>query len=188
MVILLSLSFAHASTACGDYTLSTTSEDVEATLLMDVCGGGVDRSETFFGAMSTVGFESLTEISEDYIRDYGVVDFYDASSGELEDARAAITTAHEEKTEPTAFGGRGLVRAVQMMPWGMIEIEPGTLKWGLMDMIVAGVQTRGGNIVGTLQPYADWDLMGTSSAPGCFNYYEEDYYYLYYDDDDDNYY
>lgn len=122
--------------------------------------------------------------SLDYIRSNGPEAFY-TNAAQLAQAKGALQTRTTSYLPLLAQGGIHWYRDVQNMPWGMIETRSGTFRFDLLDALVTDAQTAGGRYVGTVMPYAGWELTSAGYAATtdaeCLRLFTEDFYYLAFD-------
>jgi hypothetical protein len=125
----------------------------------------------------------------DYVRANGPKALY-ADSVRLASARAMLA---QRGTYVAALGAGGIrwFRDVQNMPWGLIEVERDRFQWELIDTIVQTAQSNGARYVGTVMPYAGWELRAAGYAATtdsqCQRLFTEDVFYLTFDQRMDRY-
>jgi hypothetical protein len=135
--------------------------------------------DALFGVLGGISMTSIGPGTQ-FIRTSGPAAFYDnaaqlAQSVEILRQRAAYLTL-------LVAGGNAWFRDVQNVPWGMIEVAPGRYQWELLDAAVKSAQSAGGRYVGTVMPYAGWELRAAGYAPSadsqCQRLFTEDFFYL----------
>jgi hypothetical protein len=79
-----------------------------------------------------------------------------------------------------AQGGLLYLRDVQNLPWGMIEYAPSAYNFTVSDLIIQAAQANGLHYIGTVMPYAAWDLaaLDPSQDEMCQRLMTQDFYYL----------
>jgi len=124
------------------------------------------------------------------IRSTGPAAFYD-DSAKVAQAVEILRQRGINYLAPLGAGSILWYRDVQNVPWGLIEVAPGRYEWDLLDAIVRSVQAAGGRYVGTVMPYAGWELRAAGYSPTtvemCQRLLTEDFYYLAYDQRMDRY-
>ena len=150
----------------------------------------VDSDHAHFNALGAIS-TTLIGASTDYIRANGPAAFY-ANASQLQQATTTLQSRTTSYLTPlTQQGGVRWYRDVQNLPWGMIEVARGTYKFDLIDAIVKDAQAAGGNYVGTIAPFAGWELKAAGYAPStdaqCQRLFTEDVYYLAFDQRMDRY-
>jgi hypothetical protein len=139
-----------------------------------------DADHGFFGVL---GGLSTAHIGPglDFIRSNGPAAFY-ASTTQLAQASAALQTRTSNYLPVLAQGGLHWFRDVQNIPWGMVEPVAGTYRFEVIDALVMDAQNAGGRYVGTVMPYAAWELKTAGYAvttdEQCLRLFTEDFYYL----------
>lgn len=143
----------------------------------------VDAEHAHFnalGALSTTVISGSTQ----FIRSNGPAAFY-ANASQLSQATTTLQNRTTTYVAPLAQGGVRWYRDVQNVPWGMVEVARGTYKFDLLDALVADAQSVGGRYVGTVAPFAGWELKAAGYAPTtdaeCQRLLTEDFYYLTFD-------
>ena len=133
--------------------------------------------ENHFSVIGGMSFQSIGW-GTNHVRELGPVALYDDRVA-LEIARQSLQERIDTFLPTLASGGLNWLRDVQNMPWGMIEIEPGRYDFRLVDHLVVGSQSQGLNYVGTVMPYAAWDLASRGeTATVCEHFLDEDFFYL----------
>ncbi|HXG58166.1 MAG TPA: glycosyl hydrolase [Thermoanaerobaculia bacterium] len=83
------------------------------------------------------------------------------------------------------------MRDVQNVPWGLVEPSQGDVHFELLDTAVQTAQAAGARYVGTVMPYAGWELRAAGYPPAtdemCRRLLDEDFFYLAYDQRMDRY-
>lgn len=83
------------------------------------------------------------------------------------------------------LSGAGITtfRDVQNIPWGLIEVSPSRYQYEVIDEILSSVAAVDGSFVGTVMPYASWDLAAWPPATSemCKRLLTEDFFYLQHD-------
>lgn len=126
------------------------------------------------GGLNFMGIEQATN----RVREIGPADFY-ADTVAVDGAHQALQRRIDTFLPLLAAGGLTWLRDVQNLPWGMIEIEPGRYDFRLADHLVVGAQSQGLTYVGSVMPYADWDLSSRGDTDDvCEHFLEEDFFYL----------
>jgi putative glycosyl hydrolase len=149
----------------------------------------VDADHSHFNALGAL---STTHIGAaiPFIRANGPAAFY-ASSSQLSQAVATLQNRTTSYLAPLAQGGIHWYRDVQNIPWGMVEVARGNFDFDLIDALVRAAQTAGGRYVGTVMPYAGWELKAAGYAATtdaqCQRLMSEDVYYLAFDQRMDRY-
>lgn len=138
-----------------------------------------DADTTFFGVLGAISMGSIGP-SSDFIRTSGAAALYD-DSARLANARGALTSRATYLASLTG-GGMRWFRDVQNAPWGMIEVSRGRFQYELLDTIVQTATTSGGQYIGTVMPYAAWELRAAgypaTSDSQCQRLFTEDFFYL----------
>src|SRR6185369_14526804 len=120
----------------------------------------------------------------DAIRTKGPAAFYDDTNA-LASAKQQITMRGSTYLPQLVADDLPWFRDVQNYPWGMIEVSRGTFRHDLTDTVIASVQNAGGRYVGTVMPFAGWELIAAGYAPTsdsqCIRLLGEDYFYLTFD-------
>ena len=139
----------------------------------------VSRDAAHFGVIGGVSMVHMGPQATDFIRASGPGAFYRNA--------AMVALARQELdrrityAEKLAAGGLTWNRDVQNFPWGMIESEPGTMSFTLIDHIV----DSGAGYVGTVMPYAGWELRAAgypaTADAMCTRLLTEDFFYLDFD-------
>lgn len=134
----------------------------------------------WFGALGATSM-SLIGPGTDAIRSTGPRQFYNSPT--LLQQSIGFVQNHSTSYLPLLVaGGVPWYRDVQNMPWGMVEVANGEFRWELLDAVVTGAQNAGGRYVGTVMPFAAWDLVAggvtPTTDPQCTRLLSEDYFYL----------
>jgi hypothetical protein len=115
------------------------------------------------------------------VRTVGPAAFYDNPAA-LAQAVEIVRQRGVNYLAPLAAGSILWYRDVQNVPWGMIEVSPGRYQWEILDAIVKSAQSAGGRYVGTVMPYAGWELRAAGYAATtdeqCTRLMSEDVFYL----------
>jgi hypothetical protein len=149
----------------------------------------VDADHSHFNVL---GGLSTTHIGGgvSFIRANGVPAFY-ASTSQLAQIATVIQSRTTSYLTPLAQGGIHWFRDVQNIPWGMVETQRGTFRFEVIDALVQSAQSAGGRYVGTVMPYAGWELKAAGYAATtdeqCQRLLTEDVYYLAFDQRMDRY-
>jgi len=134
---------------------------------------------TFFGALGAVSMTSIVP-QTDFVRTNGPAALYDDPT-RLAAAQTAIASRSQFLGSLTG-GGIRWFRDVQNAPWGMIEVTRGRYQYELLDTIVQTATAAGAHYVGTVMPYAGWELRAAGYAPSadaqCQRLFTEDFFYL----------
>jgi len=143
---------------------------------------------SYFGVLGGISTTHVGPVS-DFIRTSGPKALY-ADTTRLGTARSFLTM-RASYLASLGTGGIRWFRDVQNVPWGMIEVEKDSYRWDILDAIVQTVQNAGGRYVGTVMPYAGWELRAagyaTSTDEMCQRLFTEDFFYLAYDQRMDRY-
>src|SRR6185436_17539050 len=147
-----------------------------------------EPNDAFFGVLGGISTTHIGPVS-DFVRTSGPKALY-ADAAQLAAARNFLTQRAGYLTSLGA-GGIRWFRDVQNVPWGMIEVERDTYRFELLDTIVQTVQSADGRYVGTVMPYAGWELRAAgrpaTSDSQCQRLFTEDFYYLAFDQRMDRY-
>lgn len=147
----------------------------------------VSAEQAHFGVLGGISFGTLGV--DPVVRSGGPAAFY-ADSVRL---NQALTMAGNRVSYLNALGAGGIhwSRDVQNFPWGMIEVARDQDRYELADAIVSAAQASGGRYVGTVMPYAGWELRAAGYAPTtdeqCQRLLTEDFFYLAFDQRMDRY-
>lgn len=147
----------------------------------------VTANQSHFGVLGGVSF---TVIGIDpMVRSVGPQAFYADSQRLNQVLSAASNRVHY--TDALAAGGIRWYRDVQNFPWGMIEVARDTSRFELADAPVSTAEASGGRYVGTVMPYAGWELRAAgytaTSDQQCQRLLTEDFFYLAFDQRMDRY-
>jgi hypothetical protein len=138
---------------------------------------------SWFGALGATSV-SLIGGGSDTIRSVGPRAFYN-NAALLSQAVGAVQSRSTSYVPLMVADGVPWFRDVQNAPWGMIEVASGEFRWELLDAVVTGSQNAGGRYVGTVMPYAGWELTAGGVAPStdeqCLRLFTEDFFYLAFD-------
>jgi hypothetical protein len=138
---------------------------------------------SWFGVLGAIN-PSLIGGAADTIRSVGPRAFYN-DAPRLQQAVGTLQGRATAYLPLLVAGGNSWYRDVQHVPWGLIEVAKGELRWELLDAAVAGAQNSGGRYVGTLMPYAGWELLAAgypaSNDAECLRLFNEDFFYLAFD-------
>lgn len=149
----------------------------------------VDADHAHFNALGALS-PTIIGGSTEFIRTNGPAAFY-ASSSQLTQTTTQLQSRTTGYITALANGGVRWYRDVQNIPWGMIEVSRGTYKFDLIDALVQDTQLAGGRYVGTVAPFAGWELKAAGYAPTtdeqCQRLLTEDFYYLTFDQRMDRY-
>lgn len=139
----------------------------------------VDADHAHFNALGALSTNLIGDLSS--IRTNGPAAFY-ANASQLAQAVTSLQSRTTSYITPLGQGGVHWYRDVQNMPWGMIEVSRGTFKFDLIDALVADAQNAGGRYIGTVMPYAGWELKAAgypaSTDAQCQRLFTEDFFYL----------
>jgi len=137
-----------------------------------------------FGVLGSISAVHVGGAANQVIRTNGPAAFYKNST--------AVTQATTELknralyVDKLAAGSIAWHRDVQNLPWGLLEPAPGERNYTLSDTIVQALESRGQRYVGTVMPYAGWELRAAgysaTADPMCTRLLTEDFFYLDYDD------
>jgi hypothetical protein len=138
---------------------------------------------SWFGALGATSV-SLIGSGSDNIRTIGPKAFYNSPTM-LPQALGFVQSRSTVYLPLMVADGVPWFRDVQNVPWGMIEVANGEYRWELLDAVVTGSQNAGGRYVGTVMPYAGWELTAAGVAPTtdeqCVRLLGEDFFYLAFD-------
>ena len=140
----------------------------------------VSPDEAIVGVLGGI---SMTLIGPpvEVVRTVGPAAFYDNATA-VAQAVEIVRQRGVSYLAPLAAGSILWYRDVQNVPWGMIEVSPGRYQWEILDAIVKSAQSAGGRYVGTVMPYAGWELRAVGYAPTtdeqCLRLMSEDVFYL----------
>jgi len=141
-----------------------------------------DADSSFFGVLGGISTTHIGPVS-DFVRANGPKALYDDAS-RLGTAKSMLAMRASYLASLTA-GGIRWFRDVQNVPWGMIEVERDRYQFDLLDTVVQTAQASGGQYVGTVMPYAGWELRAAGYPPSntemCQRLFTEDFFYLAYD-------
>lgn len=144
----------------------------------------VAPDKAHFGALGSLNSAFVGPTALDVIRTKGVAAFYDDSKA-LADAKQQIAMRGTTYLPVLVADNLPWFRDVQNYPWGMIEVVRGTFHHDITDAIITSVQNAGGRYVGTVMPYAGWELTAAgyapTSDPQCVRLLGEDFFYLSFD-------
>ena len=125
-----------------------------------------------------LNFMTLNHESRDWIAQNGVEVFY-ADPQNIQRAQQSVQIRASAFGATAPLGGMYYFRDVQNFPWGMIEIAPGQYDFSLSDYLVSQTEAQGMRYVGTVMPFADWDLAQNGPTEAiCEHFFAEDYFYL----------
>lgn len=137
---------------------------------------------SYFGVLGGLSTTHIGPVSE-FVRASGPKALY-ADAGQLATAKSMLV-ARGAYLSSLGAGGIRWFRDVQNVPWGMIEVERDTYRWDVLDTIVQTVANAGGRYVGTVMPYAGWELRTAGYANAtdemCLRLFTEDFFYLAFD-------
>jgi hypothetical protein len=140
----------------------------------------VDADHAHFNALGALS-PTVIGGAIPFIRTNGPAAFY-ANASQLTQATTNLQNRTTSYITPLAQGGIRWYRDVQNIPWGMIETQRGTFSFDLIDALVRDAQSVGGRYVGTVMPYAGWELKAAgyaaTSDSQCQRLLTEDFYYL----------
>jgi hypothetical protein len=141
-----------------------------------------EAQASFFGVLGGLSTTHIGPVS-DFVRANGPKAMYD-DSGRLSTAKSMIVQRTSYLSQ-LAGGGIRWCRDVQNVPWGMIEVERDRYQFDLLDSIVQTAQNAHVQYVGTVMPYAGWELRAAgypaSNVEMCQRLFTEDFFYLAYD-------
>jgi hypothetical protein len=148
----------------------------------------VDPDASYFGALGALSTNHIGPAT-DTIRSVGPAGFY-ANASAVAQAKSAIAGRASYLRALTA-GSIFWLRDVQNLPWGLVEVARGAYRYDLIDAIVLQAQASGARYVGTVMPYAGWELRAAGYAPTtdeqCLRLFDEDFFYLKFDQRMDRY-
>ncbi len=140
--------------------------------------------ETHFGALGAINPAFVGPAALDVIHAKGPAAFY-SDTVALPAAKQAIVQRGSTYLPPLIASDLPWFRDVQNFPWGMIEVSRGSFKHDITDAVIAAVQNAGGRYVGTVMPYAGWELIAAGYSPTtdemCLRLLNEDFFYLTFD-------
>jgi hypothetical protein len=139
--------------------------------------------KTHFGALGSLNTTYLGP-ALDTVRTKGPAAFYNDATA-LASAKQALTSRGASYLPPLIAADLPWFRDVQQFPWGMIEVSRGIFRHDVTDTIITAVQNAGGRYIGTVMPYAGWELIAAGYAPTgdaqCHRLLTEDVFYLTFD-------
>ena len=144
----------------------------------------VAPEKAHFGALGSLNTLFVGPAAVDIIRTKGPAAFYNDPVA-LATAQQQMTMRGDTYLTKLVADDLPWFRDVQNYPWGMIEVSRGTIRHEVTDTIVTAVQNAGGRYVGTVMPFAGWELIAAGYAPTtdeqCIRLLGEDYPYLSFD-------
>jgi hypothetical protein len=147
----------------------------------------VSAEQSHFGVLGGVSFTTLG--IDPMVRAAGPQAFYADPQRLNQGVSSAANRVHY--TDALASGGIRWFRDVQNFPWGMIEVARDQNRFELADALVNTAEVSGGHYVGTVMPYAGWELRAAgyaaASDPQCQRLLTEDFFYLAFDQRMDRY-
>jgi len=140
--------------------------------------------DAHFGALGAINTAFVGGPALDVIHTKGPAAFYNDTSA-LASAKQMIAQRGSTYLPPLIASDLPWFRDVQNFPWGMIEVSRGTFKHDAMDAVITAAQSAGGHYVGTVMPYAGWELIAAGYSPTtdeqCQRLLNEDFFYLTFD-------
>lgn len=139
----------------------------------------VTAEQNHFSVIGGLSFMQMGEPVLQYIRQKGMEAFY-ADSGQVQIALQHIQGWGENILSVLAAGGIRYLRDVQNLPWGAVEYAAGKTDFTISDALVQTAEQQGMVYVGTVMPYASWDLVSqpASADEMCLRLMSQDFFYL----------
>jgi hypothetical protein len=138
---------------------------------------------SFFGVLGGMSSNFLGP-AEQTVRTSGPAALY-ANASALAAAKQSLTQRGTNYLPLLAAAGIRDFRDVQNVPWGLIEVARGEFHYDLLDTMLAAAAAVDGNYVGTVMPYAGWELKAANypltTVPMCQTLLTQDFYYLQFD-------
>ncbi len=119
-----------------------------------------------FSVIGAVHFLEIGRTATDAVRAQGPKIFYDNASW-VDSAHSSLDERMSQVFPNLAAGGMHYIRDVQMVPWGMIEVEPGSYKFDLLDDMISTTQAAGLEFIANVMPFADWDQVSNPPVLPC---------------------
>ncbi len=140
--------------------------------------------DAHFGALGAINTAFVGAAALDVIHTKGPAAFYNDSAA-LASARQMLAQRGSSYLPPLIASDLPWFRDVQNVPWGMLEVSRGTFRHEALDAVITAVQNAGGRYVGTVMPYAGWELIAAGYGPTtdeqCQRLLNEDFFYLTFD-------
>ena len=140
----------------------------------------VDPDSSFFGVLGGMSTTFLGPSALEVVRTSGPAAFY-ANTTALNQAKTALAS-RTPYLNALAQGSIRWYRDVQNVPWGVIEPARGVYRYDILDTVVQQSQAAGGRYVGTVMPYAGWELIAAgypvATDEMCVRLLDEDFFYL----------
>jgi len=135
---------------------------------------------SFFGVLGGISAAHLGP-GVGVVRQSGPAALYDDAAA-LEGTRQAVRM-RADYLRLLAGSGVTAFRDVQNIPWGLVEVSPGRYQFEVIDGILSTVAAVDGSFVGTVMPYAAWDLAAyaPTTSDMCKRLLTEDFFYLQHD-------
>ena len=132
---------------------------------------------SFFGVLGGISATHLGP-GVPVVRQSGPAALYDNASA-LQDTRESIRI-RVDYLKNLASDGITSFRDVQNIPWGLIEVSPNRYQFEVIDSLLSSVAAVNGSYVGTVMPYASWDLASyaPTTSEMCKRLLTEDFFYL----------
>ena len=144
----------------------------------------VAADDAHFGVLGGISAVHLGDSANQLIRAQGPAAFFRNTSA-VSQARTALQQ-RALYADKLAAGGIAWHRDVQNLPWGLVETASGERNFAITDTIVQSLDSRGLRYVGTVMPYAGWELRAAgypaTTDSMCTRLLTEDFFYLDYDD------
>ncbi|MEA2569514.1 MAG: hypothetical protein QOI24_1515 [Acidobacteriota bacterium] len=144
----------------------------------------VAADDSHFAVIGGISAVHVGGAANSMIRSQGPAAFFRSTS-----AVAEARTALQQRAlyaDKLAAGGIAWHRDVQNLPWGMIETAAGVRNFAVTDTIVQSLDAHDLRYVGTVMPYAGWELRAAGYPAAtdsmCTRLLTEDFFYLDYDD------
>ncbi len=135
--------------------------------------------ENYFSVIGALSTMNMGAPTLQYIRENGVAALY-ADPNQMQTAQQTVQGWGERMLEPLAAGGVTYLRDVQNIPWGMVEYEQGVTDYTIIDTLVQTAESYNMHYIGTVMPFANWDLVGRpiSTSEMCVRLLSQDYFYV----------
>jgi len=144
----------------------------------------ISAEQSHFGALGALDAGFSGPMALDVIRTKGPLAFYNDAAA-LASAKQALNARATNYLPRVIAADLIWFRDVQQFPWGMIEVARGNFRHDLTDNVITNVQSIGAKYVGTVMPYAGWELIAAGYAPTtdsqCIRLLGEDFFYLTFD-------
>jgi len=135
--------------------------------------------KSFFGVLGGISAAHLGP-GVQTVRTSGPAALYDNAST-LQATQSAVQI-RADYLHNLATAGITEFRDVQNVPWGLIEVSPGRYQYEVIDGVLSTVATVDGSYVGTVMPYASWELAAAgyplTTSEMCQRLLTEDFFYL----------